>query len=257
MKDQFLYDAAPPIRHDFAEELYERISQPTPSRRPGLRWMGWNRKTLGYVAGFVVVTTIVGACAREIFRQRNVQVGEMWVLEGQRERVVRVHSFDQLDRPPSLLPPEAIPVAQALQTLPYGLVLPGWTPEGFSLVEETVPPPKYPDWSVNLNWVNQSGDGIFLWSLIWQVEISVPRGMWEEIEVNGRPAVLVRGRFPPFSQIPTPGPSGFSELEMSWDEEAGLSVIWTQGGAQLNLRTFGNYLSEEELIRMADSMGGS
>lgn len=256
MSDEFLYRAIPAVRAEFADALYQRLSRSEENRLRALGWIGFNRKTFRYSLALVALTAIAVACAREVFKQRYVQVGEMWLLEVAPVTTARYVFWDQ---PESLSrPPEPIPVAEALEMLPYGLHLPEWVPEGYSLVEEEISPPTHPSWMVNLNWSNERGDSFFLWGCKCDMSIEAPRRMWEEIRINDLPAVLIRGGF---SRLAIPTPSAWQRTdreilagEVRWEEDAGLSLIWDQQGGRLQLWGFGDYLTEEELIRIAESM---
>lgn len=254
MSDKFLYEAAPAVREAFANALFARLSRSghTVAAFPG--WVGFNRKTAAYALSAVLVTVIAVACARELFKQRYVQVGDMWVLEVPSVITERLDFFESPENALSL-PPTPIPVADAAQMLPYDFHMPDWLPPGYALLEEEVTPPVYPGWGLNLNWRNERGDYFFLWSQIWDVEIQAPANMWSETKINGMPGVMVRGRFPWFPP-PTPGVTGAIEREARWDDQAGLMLVWKQGGGRFQLMTFGDYLTEQDLIRIAESMGG-
>jgi len=259
MSDEFLYRAAPAVRAEFADDLYERLSRTQQSKLRGLGWIGLNRRTLKNSLALVALTAIAVACARELFRQRYVQVGEMWLLEVAPVRTARI----ELARPvnASSQPPERISVTDALEMLPYALRLPAWVPTGYSLAAPEAPPPGHPGWIMNLNWSNERDDHFFLFACVCELEIQAPPGTWSETRVNSTPAILIRGRFPPYPHpLPTPATYqgtklDFVELETRWDEDAGLTLVWEQDGARLNLWTFGDHLSEGDVVRIAESMG--
>ena len=74
-----------------------------------------------------------------------------------------------------------------------------------------------------------------------------PVGMYEEVQVNGLPAILIHGRFTlPSSENPN--------AQRKWDETLGLQLHWMLGKFVYTLETFGAYVSESDLIRMAESM---
>jgi len=256
MRDEFLYEAAPAMREGFGEALYEKLSRRRRSSSQVPSWLGFNRKTTIYALSAVLVAVIAVACARELFKQRYVQVGDIWVLEVAPQTIQRIDFFDRPVNALSL-PPTPIPVAEAIESLPYEFRLPEWVPQGYSLVEQEVTPPIAPDWIINLNWAKERGEVIFLWIHKGGAEIRVPPDMWKETRVNGATAVLIRGRFPfPFFPDPTPGATGPVEREVQWNEGAGLTLVWKQGEFHFELMTFGDYVTEEDLIRMAESMGG-
>ncbi len=258
MSDEFLYRAVPAPRAEFAAALYERLSRSEVDRFRPLGWIGLNRRTLRSALALVLLTAIAVACAREVFKPRYVQVSDLWVLEISSVRTTRLMFFDQ---PESLSrPPERSLIEEALKTLPYGFRLPQWVPVGYSLVDNEISPPRHPDWIMNLNWSDESDGHLFILACKCELEIQAPSGMWKETRINELPAVLIQGRFPPFPHpLPTPATYkgkvlDYVELEERWDEDAGFQLTWNQGGARINLWTFGDYLSEEDLIRIAESM---
>lgn len=270
MSDGFLYRAGPVVRAEFVETLYERLSRSEKNRLRVLSWIGFNRMTLKYSLALVLLMAIAVACAREVFKPRYVQVGDLWVLEVAQKKVRKI-TFPTISlesaEPVLSLPPEPIPIVKALEMLPYHLEPPSWLPDGYSLIDNEVRPPLHPDWSLTLSWGNKEGDRFAFWSSKeFGGEIQAATGTWEETSVLGRSAVLIRGRFlgfPDESQIgkpmelliPTPGgPETTIEIEFRWDDKAGLRLIWSQGGGRFQLQTYGEYLSEADLIRVAESM---
>lgn len=204
----------------------------------------------------VVGLVIFVACVQQLFEPRNVQVGKIWVQEG--DTTIPIVSWgeygDGQEEPVLSSPPDPITADEAIGMVPYKMKLPEWTPEGFSLLQDTVRPPNFPTWDILLYWSNSQNEQIELFSTEMQLAIHVPRGMWEEVSVNGLPAVLVRGEFP-YSQMPPPdSPEWETGFELTWDKNAGHQLTWTQGGAWFRLQTFGQYLDKEDLIRMAESM---
>ena len=271
MNDEFLNRAAPNVRVQFAEALYERLARAEPKRLGSLGWIGLNRRTLKYSLTLMLLTAIAVACAREVFKPRYVQVGDLWVLEVAQEKVRKISFLaipSETAQPVLSLPPEPIPIVKALEMLPYHLALPSWLPEGYSLISNEVRPPLHPDWSFTISWENEEADRLAFWSSKeFEGEIRAAAGTWEQRTVLGRSAILIRGRFlgfPDQSQIgkpmelliPTPGGSETTvEIEFRWEDKAGLGLIWSQGGGRFHLQTYGDYLSEPDLIRIAESMG--
>lgn len=254
MNDEFLYQARPELRSGFADELYTKISE---NRRviPRLRHSAvLNQKGVRMGAVILIGLIFFVACARQLLEPRNIQVGTMWVQEGSTKQVVRMQFLEQNGEALSL-PPNAIPINDALEMLPYKMKVPEWYPEGFSLSQDTVRPPIYPLWVITLTWSNRQNDQIVLHAFgVSEGEIRVPRGMWEEVRVNGLPAILIRGDFT-YNELPPPDTlERGEEVELTWDKNAGIQLIWNQGGARFILQALGNFLDENELLRMAESM---
>lgn len=72
-----------------------------------------------------------------------------------------------------------------------------------------------------------------------------PSDMWKEVDVKGQPGVLIYGRL----ALMKPG-----EKTRKWDEKLGLQLYRVIGKYVYVLETFGPYVSEQDLIRMAESM---
>lgn len=254
MNDKFLYEARPGLRKEFADELYARISNDESIFTRFLDFSNLAQKKLKLGIAIMIGVVIIVACTRLLLEPRNVQVGTIWVQEGSATRTVKYH-FQEQDEPVLSSPGKTIPIDDAIAMLPFKMKIPEWTPDEFSLAEDTILPPVPPAWNVTLTWINSQNNQIMLFVGDGQVgELHVPRGMWKEIRVNGLPAVLVRGNFP-LSQLPPPdSPKWEKGFEWKWDKNAGLNLVWSQEGALFSLQTFGNYLDKDDLIRMAESM---
>jgi len=71
--------------------------------------------------------------------------------------------------------------------------------------------------------------------------------MYEEIDINGQPAILIFGRLAPNS-------SENPQAQREWDETLGLQLSWSIKDSLYTLETVGTYVSANDLIRMAESM---
>lgn len=255
MNDEFLYQEPPPLRGEFVDKLYVKISNDGNGWAQFLHSMLLNPKRWRVAATFTIGLIIIVACARLLLEPRNVQVGTMWVQEGgDTISVPKMWGGIGEEEPVLSSPPMPITADEAIGMVPYKMKVPEWTPEGFSLLQDTVRPPNFPTWDIWLYWSNSQNEQIELFATEMQLAIHVPRGMWEEVSVNGLPAVLVRGDFP-WRQLPPPdSPEWNTGFELTWDKNAGYQLTWTQEGAWFRLRTFGQYLDKEDLIRMAESM---
>jgi hypothetical protein len=74
-----------------------------------------------------------------------------------------------------------------------------------------------------------------------------PPGVYEEVRVNDRSAILVYGRLAPNS-------SENPQAQRQWDETLGLQLSWSIEEYIYILETLGPYVSVDDLIRMAESM---
>jgi hypothetical protein len=74
-------------------------------------------------------------------------------------------------------------------------------------------------------------------------------GSYEEVEVNGQPAVLVHGSWEdPWNMEPLPE----GKWELKWDKTRGLQLYWVEGEVLYYLNTLAE-VSAEDLIKMAES----
>ena len=98
-------------------------------------------------------------------------------------------------------------------------------------------------------WRNQAQETIrlFVVPTVGGAHPYAPAGMYKEVRINGQPAVLVYGRF-------APNPPDNPQLERKWDTSLGLQLSWNIEESVYTLETLGPYVSEEDLIRMAESM---
>lgn len=260
MNDEFLYQARPKLRQEFADELYARLSGEKNTVTRFWRSVSLNpNRALRLGSAIVIGLVIIVACARQLLEPRNIQVGTIWVQEGDDTiPIPKGWGVDISPEEPVLLsPPDTIPIDQAIGMLPYELKVPVWTPEGYLLAQNNVLPPLSPSWMMTLSWANTNNQNeqILLFVRYGLAgEIRVPKGMWKEVSLDGLPAVLIRGGFP-YSKLPPPNSLDWETgVELTWDKNTGLRLEWDQDGARFSLQTSGDYLDEDDLIRMAESM---
>ena len=249
MDDGFLYRAVPPVRRDFEEELWGRLTSRKDPRTP------WRLAKL--VGLLLVIVAIVVACAREMWRPHYVQIGELWVWEAPRleEREIRIYEDSGEGRASS----DMVAPQTAVEMLPYSFHLPTDVPTGFTLWSDAgVIAPRSPTWLLVLDWHDAKGECMTLWAQAASSsagEVRAPRGAWEEVTLRGVPAVLVRGAFPELPPtLPTPDENGLAVVRDEWDDTGGLQLVWRSGGGYFELRTFGTYVDEKQLLTMAESM---
>jgi hypothetical protein len=249
MDDGFLRRAVPPVRGDFEEELWGRLNS---RKAPSTPWRGGK-----LVALFAVIVAVAVACARELWHPHYVQVGELWVWEAPRleEREIRISEVSgEGPTASNLVAPQV-----AVEMLPYSIRLPTDLPEGFALWSDRgVVAPSSPMWLLVLEWYDAEGERITLWAQEASSsagEVRAPRGAWEEVIVGGVPAVLVRGAFPQLPPtLPTPDENGLAVVRDEWDDSGGLQLAWRSGGGYFELRTYGTYVDEKQLLTLAESM---
>jgi hypothetical protein len=134
--------------------------------------------------------------------------------------------------------PVSLPLAEAQSQLPFTLALPTWAPDGFQLLNEVeviLPADSSQPASITLTWQNADEDVITLQASVngSGAQQLMGGGTTEQVTVNGQPATLTRL-----------GLKGAPR---------GLSLSWSQSGADYTLAAEGDVLSAEEIVRMAES----
>jgi hypothetical protein len=122
-----------------------------------------------------------------------------------------------------------------------------WIPDGFSPAKIPISAYSYEE-SIGM-WNNQAQETIRLFVVpqTGGAHPYSPPGMYKEVRINDQPAVLVYGRFAP--NLP-----GNPQAARKWDRTLGLQLSWSIEDSVYTLETLGTYVSEEDLIRMAESM---
>ena len=244
MNDDFVYRALPKVPEDFARSLYARISSDDPTALPQPR--GFPRiRSLGrwQVALIIISLILIVAWTQVVVRFRYVPFGDLWLVEIS-------HPTQSISDGPSVgfIPtPGQLPTVIIEGTVFYAwnvdYLSPDWIPEGFS----TIPAEMNAYGEVIGMWGNSAQETIRFFGVprAGGMHSYAPAGMYEEVRVNGQPAILIHGR------LALKKPQGNSR---KWDEALGFQLYWTVGEAVYTLETFGPYLSQRDLIRMAESM---
>jgi len=263
MEDDFLTRFYESPRPEFAEALYKRLASPPPRAAPWLERLPGGTRMARTIGLTILALALIGACARAVFRPRYVRVSDLiWVYETKATPEYRLVGDDgeiPCATPEGPIPtPTYITVEEAKDRLRMPLRVPTWVPQGFEL--DHVYAPELEVTTVeqaSISWSNAEGQWIslFAWPVggFWviqpgktlqAVQLSAPPDGYEQVVVRGEPAVLLRGRWAwPCSTDVEPG---------AWDKRR-LELVWIEDGVEYTLRTSGDYVSEEDLIRMADS----
>jgi hypothetical protein len=243
MNDDLIYRALPEVRKEFAESLYAKISTVTPALAqrgifPGLTGL---RRT--QVALIALGMLLLIAWSQLQLRIRYVPIGELWLVE--------FAKTTQESQPAVPIVPTPLPTYDwnNPDDLLRFLYFPSWIPEGFQAIEPSVDWPYY-ETSLRL-WSNAAGEKIRLYFVgkAGGMRPYAPQGMWEEVIVNGQPAILIHGRLATTS-------AENPQTPRKWDETLGLQLHWGIGDYIYALETYGDYVSEQDLIRMAESAQG-
>jgi hypothetical protein len=260
MNDEFLTQLRETPRAEFADALYKRISQ---QPQPRFSWKMLNKLTLRNAGAMFVFMLLVAACVYAVVEKRWNQVGEIWVDVQSNPKQPLVIQSGLWKGPAGDM--EVGTLAEAKSFLKFAFGFPTWAPNGFILDKKMNISP-WSEKSLSAFWESQDGGrdiGIFLryrWFLVAgtnqpiQQSIStgpVAPGSFEEVQIQGRPAVLVQGDWEGWPMLTMEGER--TEMELNWDEQNGLSLYWTDGDVAYLLWTYNPAVSADDLIKMAES----
>lgn len=260
MNDEFMHELYEEPRPQFANALYQRISQ---QPRPNFAHALGQKLTLRHSALLIVLLFVIAACVYAVIEKRWNKVGGIWV---------DVQQTLMLEWGPSDLErveqePECLTVEEARDILRFDFQVPTWTPDGFTFDNRICGIDQTSDFA-GLYWKGAdqySGISIMLRNLRWfnmasqeyevgpaSTMLPVAPGSYEEVHVHGQPAVLVRGdwEYPWMTEDAVPEVPGKRELK--WDKRRGLQLYWVEGEVLYHLNTWAD-VSAEDLIRMAES----
>jgi hypothetical protein len=167
---------------------------------------------------------------------------------------------------------ECLTVEEARKMLRFEFKVPAWVPEGFTFDDRMCGVDSLSDYA-SLHWSGAdefTGITIYLanlrsFNMATQKYVIGPAAIWwppvapgsyEEVQVNGQPAVLVRGDWDlndVVSEIP-PGREldADRKLETKWDKKRALQLYWVDGEVLYDLYTRAK-VYPEDLIKMAES----
>lgn len=248
MNDDFIYKALPSVQKDFAESLYARIStQPVVTRQQWFPRIGRLRWSQAAMIAFALLLLVAWSQIRLWIRY--VPIGNLWLVEfSLTQPVTDIQTVETI--PTSGQPPTFGTDSDSTLAYEYPIFVylsPDWIPEGFSATE--IPGPGYAyEESVGM-WSNEAGETIRLFGVPVEggARPYAPPGMYKEVQINGQPAILVYGRLAPNSAENPQEPR-------RWDKALGLQLTWKVKGSIYTLETLGQYVKEQDLIRMAESM---
>ncbi len=248
MKDDFLAQFREQPRRDFANTLYGRISQPKPSRLAG-------KLTFRNAVLALIVLVLIVACVRAVTAPRWVKIGDIWV-DVQRHYENEFFVIGNVGYLPysHQVEQQAYTLSDVEETV--DAKVPAWAPDDFKFDRVVW----LDDRSASLIWKNQKDDSIRLvigsrkWLEVGLYERIASGATWpvapgnfKEIQVNGRPAVLVRGDW-------ARPASGLVEADerLEWDKKAAIQLYWVEGEWLYHLFASPS-IAAEDLTRMAES----
>ncbi|MCI0608854.1 MAG: DUF4367 domain-containing protein [Anaerolineae bacterium] len=244
MNDDFIYAALPKVPKDFAQSLYVKISVDTHpqsrihSRLRNPRWV--------QVAIIILGVLLLVAWSQVRLWVRYVPIGDLWLVELSRQ--TQIVPGDQFATPFIPTPrqlPTVVRDGKVYEFWKLEMLSPDWIPDGFFKMEIPRSMNSYEE-TIGL-WSNDADEKIRLYAVpqAGGMHPYAPPGMYEEVQVNGQPAILVHGRL----ALKKP-----QENSRKWDETLGIQLSWSLEESVYTLETFGPYVSEYDLIRMAESM---
>lgn len=301
MNDEFLTLHRPAVRPQFAAGLYDRLNRPT--RVQSAKDYLHTRRGL---ATALAALLLLAACAREIQQALGpnyhlaAELGGIAVYEmnyrielipNQENEIVKVWRTTSADWQP-------LRTATIIGESPYELTIPAYIPSHFSSPEAMT---QHPIWMAQdqpafhvLRWQTESRESaiylvttgrtlppiflglnpvttnvpqLVLQPTDWQATIlKVAPEKWGGTQVNGQPAVVVRGDW----SIPQ---SNLMQLileqdgwtlsvevdepraeKIFWEDRLGLHLYWTDGSYLFHLAVYGEFLQLEDLIAIAESI---
>jgi hypothetical protein len=259
MNDEFLTQFFEAPRAEFADALYERISQQPQPRFPGTIAI---KLTFRNAAVAFIFMLLVAACVYAVVEEKSWdKVGGIHV---KLQRTIKVDN-PSLSGEPIVVEEEdlfeCISIDKAREFLRFRFKVPAWAPDGFTFSDEICGQNDlhYLSRSAFLNWeaVDKNTPLILELRNFYEPNpsllIPVPPGSYEEMQVRGQPAVLIRGDWN-WEEAPWANGerSKVEEYEYKWDKKRALQLYWVDGEVMYRLYTHGN-LSPEDLIKMAES----
>lgn len=248
MNDDFIYKSLPKVQKEFEESIFAKFSTDAPQISPNNIYQKLRRRRWLQIAVVAIGVFILVAWSQFRLWIRYVPIGDLFLVEIQQSTEEVPAGVDLIIGIPT---PGSLPTAifdgieGELWLLDY--LSPTWIPQGFYAVE---PPRIMISYEETLGfWSNDAQQNIRLFAVPREGGMNpyAPVGMYEEVKVNGEPAILIHGRF---ALTDPDRPTANRE----WDETLGLQLSWNWGESVYTLETFGEYLTESDLIRMADSM---
>jgi hypothetical protein len=264
MNDEFLTKIHRTPRAEFADALYERISEQPQAR---LAQTMAKRLTFRNAAIVFMLLLFIAACVYVVSEKRWNKVGGIWV---------DVQKTIKLDFGPTgettVVEPspdyECLTVEEAREILRFDFKVPAWAPGGFAFDNKICGIDTTSNYA-GLYWVGadqDSGIQITLQDLSWfniasqKYEVGSPStmvpvapGSYKEVQVHGQPAVIVRGDWEwPWLTEHAAEQAVDGKLELKWDKQRALQLYWVAGDVLYHLYTSAD-VSAEDLIRMAES----
>ena len=287
MNDMFLYQSKPRIREGFSNELLARLATNSTSPWEEVKSVLTQIRKPKIFAPMILLLTIFVACAQQFLSPEyhlEAEIGSFYVYESN-YKIVRLDHYD-FSSPPFTsgevhnfyekpIPSQYPTIEEALELYPVPFNWPIYAPEGYQLTSNTFQPYE------NLfyfNYVNADGNvGIHGMVFVLEEKITIPHDImaapkkWKSIEIKDVPAIILYGDFeyPSIEELIALNEDGKKTTHAYWKDDLGLRLFWIIDNVRYQLSTPGllgfsilksddrgitQPISEEELIRMAESM---
>ncbi len=263
MNDEFLTRFREEPRAEFAETLYERISRET---QPRVTWALAKKLTFRNAVVVFAFLFFIAACVYVVSEKRWDKVGGIWVDV---QKTIKL-DFGPPGETTVVETPdyECVTMEEAREILRFEFQVPAWAPEGFTFDDRMCGVERTSDFA-GLSWkgadeysgININSQNLRIFNMSTQeYQISpavtwgpVGPGSYEEVQVLGKPAVLVRGDWEwPWLTEQAAEQAVYGKLELKWDKKRALQLYWVEGEVLYHLYTRA-HVSAEDLIRMAES----
>jgi hypothetical protein len=267
MNDDFLTQYYQEPSRAFTLELYNRISKQKPSLLAGR--MPFRNAILA-----LVTIILIAACISKAVASRWNQVGDIWVpvQTGFNQDSYLWFIFHTQDAPLYFKIQEPVSFPAAEKVCDCVLEVPTWAPEKFTTDGEITLDEWFSGASPSggrMVWIdpsdNQKSIALIFFPLSAWVDWNgnhqkiryigpytspaIP-GSFQEVKVNGQPAVLVQGDW----TLVKPDTSFYQmNVEAKWDEHAALSLYWVENDVEYMLYTTSSVITKQDLIQMAES----
>ena len=268
MNDEFMHQFYEIPRMEFADALYERISRQPQPRFPQTIA---TKLTFRNAAVAFMLMLLVAACVYAVVEKRWDKVG---VINVHVQSTIKVDNPSLSGEPLVMeFQPKCFSIEEAREILRFRFKVPAWAPDGFTFSNEIcgsedLSPSSdsaFLDWEsadkntpmildlINLKQVNIATQNYEVGSAsTLMYGVSVPPGSYEEVQVHGQPAVLIRGDWNWEDAPWATGETSVGEYEYKWDKKRALQLFWVDGEVFYHLYTHAD-VSPEDLIRMAES----
>jgi len=259
MEDEFLYEARPAVRPEFAEGLASKLAARVDATAQPDRARGVGHIALGRPGLAIVALAIVAGCSAKVATLAWERRGDFWIVETE---PICQHYFWETEPSTLSRAPEPVSVRDALAMLELPVKLPTWIPEGFKMREQ-IPPPAYPfenSWVFYPRTTGESSrviDMIVLWiepDGQYDPEVVAPAEAMEFIDIRGEQGLLVRGGCKVLvDPAERAGMEPGRRYEGEWVDTRA-TLRWAEDGVRYTLEIWGPPATADDLVRMARSM---